>query len=289
MLCTKHGCNEWSRFRDKRVKEVEVHHMPYPEDFDNTLRMADPIGGASLETQSIETALDEMGERLMSLPIPASHWRTRAWRPRFTRRILIVGAASLLVVTAAGAASILTARTGERLPAKYVQAGGPGELLRTWAPDFCRVVLAGSFGIEYPTGYENWRLNVLTFEDGIAHPSATGNCHVTQPSGKHLEVTKGAERGVFAMGAFCAWVSDFKSATQSGNSSEAVIASREVAGATAWPAVRAEDPHPTRGTVFGFFLPFQREVAAGNSTQVARALVRPQNGCAGFIPNEHHT
>jgi hypothetical protein len=150
------------------------------------------------------------------------------------------------------------------------------------------VVFAGSSDIKYPVGYENWRLNVLTFEDGIAHPSANGNCHVTQPRGKRLEVTMGAERGVFAMGAFCAWVSDFRSATQSGNSSEASIASREVAGATAWPAVRAEDPHPAQGTVFGFFLPFQREVAAGSATQVARMLVRPQNGCAGFIPKEHH-
>ena len=262
--------------------------MPYLEDLDNTLRMADPIGGAVLETPSIEAALDEMGRRLIDLPVPASHWWTHAKRPRFTRRIVIAGTASLLVVTGAGAASILTAKTGERLPAKYVQAGGPGELLRTWAPDFCRVVLAGSSDIEYPVGYDNWRLNVLTFEDGIPHPSATGSCHVTQPRGKRLEVTTGAERGVFAMGAFCAWVSDFKSATQSGNSSEASIASREVAGATSWPAVRAEDPHPAQGTVFGFFLPFQREVAAGNSTQVARMLVRPQNGCTGFIPKEHH-
>jgi hypothetical protein len=262
--------------------------IPNFEHLDNSLRMADPLAGAVLETQSIEAALDEIGKRLIDLPAPTSHRWSHVRRPRFTRRIVIAGAASLLVVTAAGAASILTAKTGERLPAKYVQAGGPGELLRTWAPDFCRVVLAGASDIKYPVGYENWRLNVLTFEDGIAHPSANGNCHVTQPRGKRLEVTMGAERGVFAMGAFCAWVSDFRSATQSGNSSEASIASREVAGATAWPAVRAEDPHPAQGTVFGFFLPFQREVAAGSATQVARMLVRPQNGCAGFIPKEHH-
>jgi hypothetical protein len=263
--------------------------MPYLENLDNTLRKSDPIGGAVLETPSIEAALDAMGRRLIDLPVPASHWWTHARRPRLTRRIVVAGAASLLVVTAAGAASILTSKTGERLPANYVQAGGPGELLRTWAPDFCRVVLAGSSDIKYPAGYENWRLNVLTFEDGIQHPSATGDCHVTQPRGKHLEVTMGSERGVFAMGAFCAWVSDYKSAIQSGNSSEALSASREVAGATAWPAVRAEDPHPAQGTVFGFFLQFQREVAAGNATQVARTLVRPPNGCAGFVPKERHT
>ena len=265
--------------------------MPYLEDLDNTLRMVDPIGGAVLETPSIEAALDEMGRRLINLPVPAPLWWTRVRRPRFTRRIVIAGAASLLVVTAAGAASILTAKTGERLPAKYVQAGGPGELLKTWAPDFCRVVLAGSSDIKYPVGYENWRLNVLTFEDGIPHPSLNGDCAVTPTGdkGRRFEVTMGAERGDFAMGAFCAWVSDFKSATQSGNSDEALISSREITGATAWSAVRAEDPHPAEGTVFGFFLPFQREVAANNVTRVARMLVRPQNGCAGFIPKEPHS
>jgi hypothetical protein len=263
--------------------------MPYLEDLENTVRMADPIGGAELETPSIEAALDEIGSRLIGLPVPASHWWTHVRRPQITRRIIVAGAASLLLVTAAGAASILSARTGERLPEKYVQAGGPGELLRTWAPDFCRVVLAGSSDIKYPAGYQSWRLNVLTFEDGILHPSATGDCHATQPRGKRVEVTMGAVRGVFAMGAFCAWVSDFKSAALTGNTTEAETASGDVAAATEWSAVRAEDPHPAPGTVFGFFLPFQREVAAGNATQVARMLVQPQNGCAGFIPKDRRT
>jgi hypothetical protein len=258
--------------------------FPSVDYLDNYLRRSDPLAGTVLETPSIEAALDELGTHIMNLPDPTSHKWTRIRRPRFTRRIILAGAASLLVVTAAGAASILTAKTGERLPTKYVQAGGPGELLRTWAPDFCRVVLAGSSDIKYPVGYDSWRLNVLTFEDGILHPSATGDCHVTQPKGKHLEVTMGAERGVFAMGAFCAWVNDFKSATLSGNSSEALIASREVAGAAAWGAVRAEDQHPGSGTIFGFFLPFQSAVAASNATEVARMLVQPRSGCAGFIP-----
>lgn len=261
------------------------------EDLDNILRCTDPLAGAVLETPSLEAALDELGQQLLSIPAPVSHWWTRVKRPRFTRRMVAAGAASLLVVSAAGAASILTAKTGQYEPAKYVQAGGPGEFLRTWAPDFCRVVLAGSSDIKYPVGYESWRLNVLTFEDGIVHPSATGNCHVTQPRGKHVEVTMGAERGVFAMGAFCAWVSDFTTAARSANSSEASIAAREIAGATAWPAVRAEDlnPNPAEQTVFGFFIPFQRAVATGNATRVARMLILPQNGCAGFIPNGGQT
>lgn len=261
---------------------------PYLENLDEVLRRADPLGGAMLETLSIETALDELGQQLVEEPVPVTRAWTRAKKRRLTRPIIGAGVASLLVVSVAGAASLLTARTGQSLPAKYVQASGPGQLLRIWAPNFCRVALAESSDIKYPPDYENWRLNVLTFEQGIRNPSATGACPVTPPGGAPFggqeEVTTGAERAVFAMGAFCAWVSDFKSAKQSANSSGTSTASREVAGATAWPAVRAVDPHPGKDTVFGFILPFQHAVAAGSATQVAKMLTNPEDGCAGFVP-----
>lgn len=262
--------------------------MPYPEDLDGGLRKADPLAGTMLETPSIDAALNELGQRLVGVPVSVSRPWTRVKKPWLTRRILAAGVASLLVVSVAGAASFLTARTGQQMPENYVQAGGPGELLRTWAPDFCKVALAISSDITYPPGFEDWRLRVLAFENQIPNPSAIGDCPVTPPGGtpvrEQVEVSSGAERGWFAMSAFCAWVSDYVSAKQSGNTSEASAASSEIAGATAWPAVRAEYPHPDAYTVFGFFLPFQRAVLSDNSTHVARMLARPHNVCAAFVP-----
>lgn len=263
--------------------------MPNPDDFDDALRRADPLSGAMLETLSIETALDELGRQLVNVPVPTTRSWTRTKKKRwFTRPVIGAGVATLVVVGVAGASTLLTALTGQNQPAIYIHAGGPGEILRTWAPDYCKVALAISSNIKYPSGYENWRLNVLVFEDGIPNPSVTGACPVPPPGGtpkvNQVEVSTGALRGWFAMGAFCAWVKDFTVAKESGNTTGASTASLEVAGATAWPAVRDEDPHPGTNTVFGFFLPFQRAVAAGDATQAAMMLTDSNDGCQGFVP-----
>ena len=97
-------------------------------------------------------------------------------------------------------------------------------------------------------------------------------------------MTSGDERGVFAMSAFCAWVRDYKNAKQSGNLSEASIASHEIADVRSWPAVRADQKFRKNNMLHGFFVPFQRAVATGSVTQVARELARPHNQCSSFMP-----
>lgn len=257
--------------------------MPYPEALDDAIRTADPYAAVVLETPAIEAALNDLGQQLIEMPVSASHRWSRARKPWRTRRIISAGVASLLVASAAGAASVLTAHTGQYPSPRFVQVGGPGEILRPWAPDFCQVALAVSSDINFPPGYENWRLQVLTFQNQIPHPSATGDCPVSPPGGTPLSeqvyVSTGAERGWFAMGAFCAWVTDYESASTSGNVLEAAAASGEVAGAMAWPAVQAENK-----ATFDFFWPFQRAVASGNTTLVAQLLAQPHNPCANFTP-----
>lgn len=263
--------------------------MPFPDDIDDALRTADPLSRTLIETPHIEAALDELGRNLLRAPTSASHARSRTKRRWLTRRIIGIGLASLLVVGVAGAASVvLTARTGQYQPKKYITAGGPGEILRTWAPDFCKVALSISSNIKYPSSDETWRLQVLVFENSIPNPSTTGACPVTPPGGtpvhRQIEVSTGAERGWFAMSAFCAWVSDYGQASKSGNTSEAARAAREVANAFNWPAVRADLSHPVKWSPFGWFLPYQLAVKSGSAGEVLRRLARPHNSCAQFVP-----
>jgi hypothetical protein len=263
--------------------------MPFPDDLDDALHRADPLAGTLLDTLPIEVAFNELGQNLVKAPISASHAPSRTRRRWLTRRILGVGLASFLVVGVAGAASVvLTARTGQYQPKKYITAGGPGEILRTWAPDFCKVALSISSDIKYPSNDENWRLQVLVFENRIPNPSTTGACPVTPfggtPVHQQIEVSTGAERGWFAMSAFCAWVSDYGQSKKSGNSSEASKAASEVADALSWPAVRAELSYPVKWSPFGWFLPYQRAVASGNVAKVIHRLANRDFSCEQFVP-----
>ena len=206
----------------------------------------------------MEAAFNELGENLMRVPTPPSRARIRTKR-RMTRRMIAVTLASFLVVGVAGAASVVvSARTGQQVPKQYVSAGGPGEELRTWAPDFCKVALSISSDIKYPSGDANWRLQVLADENSIPNPSTTGACPITPAGGtpvaRQVEVSTGAERGFFAMSAFCAWVSDYGQAKKSGNSAEASKAASEVANALSWPAVRAELSSPREVVCFWLVL-----------------------------------
>jgi hypothetical protein len=263
--------------------------MPIPDDIDDALRRADPLSDTVLDSPRIEAAFDELGQYLLKVPTSDSHRWIGAGRRRLTRRFLGVTLASLLVVGVAGAGSIvLSARTGRQQPKQYVSAGGPGEILRTWAPDFCKVALSISSDIKYPSGDANWRLQVLTFENRIPNPSTTGACPVTPPGGTPLqqqtEVSTGEERGWFAMSAFCAWVSDYGQAKKSGNTADASKAASEVANALSWPAVRAELSYPVKWSVFGWFLPYQSAVAHGNVARVMHRLAHPVYSCTQFVP-----
>src|SRR5580698_850260 len=154
--------------------------MPFPDDFDDVLRSSDPLSDTLLETPQMEAAFNELGENLLRVPTPSSRARIRTKR-RLTRRMITVALASLLVVGVAGAASVVvSARTGHEVPKG---AGGRGEELRTWAPDFCKVALSISSNIKYPSGDEDWRLQVLVFENSIPNPSTTGACPITPAGG----------------------------------------------------------------------------------------------------------
>ena len=195
--------------------------MPFPDDFHDVLRRSDPLSNTLLETPQMEAAFNELGENLIRVPTPPSRARKRTKR-RMTRRMITVSLASFLVVGVAGAASVVvSARTGQQVPKQYVSAGGPGEELRTWAPDFCKVALSISSDIKYPSGDSNWRLQVLAYENSIPNPTTTGACPITPagetPVARQVEVSTGAERGFFAMSAFCAWVSDYGQAKKAGN------------------------------------------------------------------------
>ena len=257
--------------------------MPIPKSLDDVVRSADPIAAVVLETPAMEVALNDLGQQLMATPQAVPTKWSGVRKPWRTRPVVTVAVASLLVASVAGAASVLTAHTGQNVPARFVPAGGPGEVLRTWAPDFCQVALAVSADINFPPGYQDWRLQVLAFENQTPDPSATGDCPATPPGGtpksQQVYVSTGAERGWFAMSAFCAWVSDYQSASASGNASEAATASSEVVGATSWPAVLAEN-----SSTFDFFGSFQSAVATGNTTLVTQMLNQPHNACAGFVP-----
>ena len=262
--------------------------MPFPDDLDDVLRSSDPLSDTLLETPQMEAAFNELGENLLRVPTPPSRARIRTKR-RLTRRMITVTLASFLVVGVAGAASVVvSARTGQHVPKRYVSAGGPGEELRTWAPDFCKVALSISSNIKYPAGDANWRLQVLAYENSIPNPSTTGACPITPAGGtpyrKQIEVSTGAERGWFAMSAFCAWVSDYGQAEKSGNSAEASKAAGEVADALSWPAVRAELSSPVKWSPFGWFLPYQSAVASGNVARVMHRLAHREYSCEQFVP-----
>jgi hypothetical protein len=167
-----------------------------------------------------------------------------------------------------------------------VKAGGPGEDLRTWAPDFCRVALKLGADIPYPSGYAGWRNWVLVSELGLKHVTVNGPCG---PGTRGHSSTAGAVRGFFAMSAFCAWVYDWRAAKLARNRAEAANAVSTIAAAPRWPAVVAEDPHPNPrnpGSTFGWFLPFRSAVLNGDIT-VVNHLVATNYGTAGcpyFVP-----
>lgn len=189
---------------------------------------------------------------------------------------------------AAAATKLLTAETGRYTTGWQVKAGGPGEELRVWAPDFCRVALRLGRDIPYPAGYGAWRTWVLVAEEGLRHVTMNGPCG-PDTQGGHVETTTGALRGVIAQSAFCAWVYDWRRAKLDGEPAAATRAAAVIAGAPRWPAVRAEDPHPNpadRGSLFGWLLPFRSAVRAGEVSRVGRLIASSYGiaGCPYFNP-----
>lgn len=237
-----------------------------PERPDSTLelvRQLDPLAGATLATPEIAAAAGQLANAIASLSRPRRAPRSRRLKLAFAAAI----AAAVVGVGVATAAGVFHARTGLFPSPAEVPAGGPGEELNPAAPDFRSVALQLSADIPYPQGYDSWRDLVITRE--------------IQTADGGLETT-GALRGWFAASAFCAWVQDWRQATNTGDSSEANRAATTIAAAPGWDAVTAEDPHPNpstpndpgaeTGSLFGWLLPYRAAVLAGDSDRVDHLL-----------------
>lgn len=277
--------------------------MPTRHQFDHALSEANPVATDMLARAELESSLDELGAALALQPQePHARHEGRRWRvglPRTARGVALAGAIGVLLAGGATAATVLlTTYTGQYNKGWEVIAGGPGENLLMGAPNFCRAALKLSSDITYPSGYESWRPWVLIAETGQPKVATTGACGSNSPGGegKPTLASTGALHGWFAMSAFCAWVYDWRDSEKSGNTSEVVHATSVIAGALTWPAVVAEDPHPsesvpgdlgsTHPSLFGWFIPFQNAVASGDAAAVSTLLGsdRGHSQCAYFDP-----
>lgn len=238
------------------------------------LKASDPVKDRNLEP-GVEDALDELGSAIMGHARP----RRSAARRRFLagpRGLVAIGAALLVL---AGGATAATQLLG-------------GRDLHYAAPDFCRKALRLSAGIPYPAGYSSWRRWVLVSQLEVPRVTTSGACD-SQTQGGRAVVGPHELRGFFAMSAFCAWVYDWRDAERAGDHAAAQDAAGVIGDAPRWPAVRAEDAHPTASQVhetryglqgqhslFGWLLPFRHAVQHGDTATVD-ALIASNYGTAG--------
>jgi hypothetical protein len=232
---------------------------------DEALEAADPVERSLLVGERIESALNDIGAAVTARSRRGPAVRRR-WIAR-PRTVLLVGAAIVVTSAAVASAAVLSAHTG-RFPTKAEQAmGGPGEALNPAAPDFRNVALELASDIPYPAGYESWRDFLIS--DEIR--TADGGVGST-----------GALHGWFAASAFCAWVHTWRQADLAGDVGTAARAGQVVSEATGWKAVTDEDPDPdpsvpgdggsTQFTLFGWMLPYQEAVLAGDRARVEHLL-----------------
>jgi hypothetical protein len=277
--------------------------MPGQHQLDRALRAADPISVESLASVDLGLVLDELGAALTDQPrgrlTPRGWRRERVRRPRTARGVALAGVIGIVLAGGAAAATVaLTTYTGQYNKGWEVSAGGPGENLLTGAPNFCKAALKLSADIEYPAGYESWRPWVLIAETGQPKVTTTGACGANNAGGEGADTlaSTGALRGWFAMSAFCAWASYWRQAQASGDTTQAADAASVIAGALTWPAVVAEDPHPsssvtgdlgtTHPSLFGWFIPIQTAVANRNTAAVSTLLTSNGSSCRLFVPPE---
>lgn len=249
-----------------------------PEDDIGLLQSADPVADGTLGTEDLDAVLDQLGAAITTHPARTHHRRLWLSKPR----------ALMLAVVAVGAVAGGAAATG------FLFKGD----VREASPSFCRTALALSTDIPYPQGYGAWRTWVLVAELSVRHVELHGPCGSRTQGGRAVE-SRREIRGFFAMSAFCAWVYDWRQSLKTGDHSGAAWAAQEVAQATSWPAVRAEDPHPydtghgfryiphgRQETVFGWLLPFQSAVRRSDLKRV-NDLIKSNYGtlgCSGFRP-----
>lgn len=230
------------------------------------LAALDPAREARLTTSGIDEALEAIGAAIVT---ERRHARRRRWSWRLTgaRRLIAVAAALTTLAGVATAATTLFIPTRTHIyPPRWAIIGaGPGELLNGNGTDFRRIALSLSAGIPYPDGYASWRDYVVTVE--------------RPPYGR---VPSGQVRGAFAMSAICAWVLDWRQATQNDDHARAAHDATVLSGALRWRAVTAWDPHPrvsvpgdsgtTHPSTFGWAIPYIAAVKADDPARLDQLL-----------------
>jgi hypothetical protein len=234
-----------------------------------SLAAIDPIERSALSDERIEGALEALGLEITRRPRrPRAAPRFRGRRLGRPPAVLVIGAALIAVGSAVATGAVLSAHTGQ-YPTKAEEAmGGPGEALNPAAADFRKVALEVASDIPYPPGYESWRDFLISDE-------------IRTTGGEGLEST-GALHGWFAASAFCGWVHTWRRADLAGDAGAAASAAQIISQATSWKAVTDEDPHPdpsvpgdggsTQYTLFGWMLPYQDAVLAGDRSRVEHLL-----------------
>jgi hypothetical protein len=241
--------------------------LPPPSDrVDRLLRAWDPAPAATCATPGVEDALDAIGDTIVSLPRRAARptLRRRLGRPRTAIAIAAV-LASLAGGTALATRLFVPTYTHTYPPKWAIIGGGPGQILNIRGTNFRQVAARLSSDIPYPAGFASWRAWVVPME-------TTGDWRI--PAGQL--------HGEFAMSAICAWIVDWRNATQSGDRTRAVRDAAVLDGALRWRAVTAWDPHPrasvpgdgvtTHPSTFGWAIPYIAAVKAGDLARLDRLL-----------------
>jgi len=260
---------------------------------DAIVRGIDPLGGGLPETHGLERTLDEIGAAIVSDGAfgtrAAPRWRRWLAVPR---RLAAVAAAVLAVGGVATAAVVfVNAHTGI-YPTKpwEREAGGPGESLNLAGTNFRQVALTVASDIPFPPGYAAWRTWLITLA------ANSSSCPKGSPAGCKMLISTGALRGSFAQSAFCAWVYDWRQATQAGDAAAAQRAAQAIREAPLWKAVVTLDPHPHAAppytgrhgpmSDFGWLLPYRHAVLAHDVSAVDGMLAANYglSGCASVRP-----
>jgi hypothetical protein len=247
------------------------------DQLDRVLAALDPACEGRLTTSGIDGALEAIGDAIVTYRRDAP-LRRRSWRLTGARRVIAVAAALTLLAGVATAATTLfiPTQTHIKTPRWAIPGAGPGQRLNADGTDFRQVALALSAETPYPDGYASWRDYVIKVE----RPPYGG-------------VPSGQVRGAFAMSAICAWVLDWRNATQNGDRVRAVHDAAVLAGAVRWRAVTAWDPHPrvsvpgdsgtTHPSTFGWAIPYIAAVRAHDPARLDRLLANIRYNASFYL------
>jgi hypothetical protein len=241
-----------------------------------------PVSREAFSAGGLEGAQQDIAAAIVATPQHPARAPRRQWFRAPRHAVLLAAVVAGLGGGIAAAARLLSAHTGY-YPTKHgipVNMSGPGEELRSSAPDFCRVALQVSSGVPFPARYASWRDYVLNLDFGIRHPTSRIPC--SSPRGG--PVTVGWLGEYFAATAFCGWAQAWAQDVSSGNRAGAALDARTILHALGWRAVKMVDPHPDSSpagdapggtrtkTTFGWILFYQQAVRAHDRARVESLL-----------------